>query len=259
MTRSVALLATTAFGLLAPSFAFAASPYDAMIAQHAAANGVPVELVHRVIVRESRYNPRAVNSGNYGMMQIRLGTARGLGYTGSAQGLLDPNTNLTYAVKYLAGAYKVAGGNHHRAVSLYAGGYYYAAKRQGMAIANPRGLTSDAPVFASFTPGATVAPAIAAPVAAPATSGIAPVMSEAGAARAVVAVAPLPGSSEANRAFRAAKAHDAQAAQTSGIAMLPKDASRPRSARNAQQQNPLAGLFGTEKPQPRRATRHRQG
>jgi soluble lytic murein transglycosylase-like protein len=82
-------------------------------------------------MRESRYNPRAVSKGNYGMMQIRLGTARAMGYRGSAAGLLDPNTNMTYAVKYLAGAYRAAGGNHDRAVANYASGYYYQAKRQG--------------------------------------------------------------------------------------------------------------------------------
>ena len=54
-----------------------------MAATHAAANGVPVSLVHRVIMRESRYNARAVSKGNYGIMQIRLGTARGMGYTGT--------------------------------------------------------------------------------------------------------------------------------------------------------------------------------
>ena len=100
-----------------------------MAAMHAAANGVPVSLVHRVIMRESRYNPRAVSKGNYGIMQIRLGTARSMGYTGSAAGLLDPNTNMTYAVKYLAGAYRAAGGNESRAVSLYASGYYSHASR----------------------------------------------------------------------------------------------------------------------------------
>jgi soluble lytic murein transglycosylase-like protein len=104
--------------------------YESMVAAHAQANGVPVELVHRVIVRESRYNPRAVHRGNYGMMQIKLATARGLGYTGTAEGLLDPETNLTYAVRYLAGAYQAAHGNHDRAVAYYAGGYYYVAKRQ---------------------------------------------------------------------------------------------------------------------------------
>ncbi len=104
---------------------------DALIARHAAAQGVPLELAHRVVIRESRYNARAISKGNYGLMQIRLGTARGLGYRGDASGLLDPETNLTYAMKYLAGAFKVAGGNHSRTVSYYSGGYYYAAKRQG--------------------------------------------------------------------------------------------------------------------------------
>jgi hypothetical protein len=37
-----------------------------------------------------------------------------------------------YAVAYLANAYRVAGGNADRAVSLYSSGYYYVAKRQGM-------------------------------------------------------------------------------------------------------------------------------
>ena len=105
--------------------------YASLVASHAQANGLPVSLVHRVIMRESRYNPRAISKGNYGIMQIRLGTARAMGYTGSAAGLLDPNTNMTYAVRYLAGAYRAAGGNHGRAVSLYARGYYNQAKRQG--------------------------------------------------------------------------------------------------------------------------------
>jgi soluble lytic murein transglycosylase-like protein len=100
------------------------SQYDALIARHAAANGVPESLVRRVIMRESRYNHRAVSKGNYGLMQIRLGTARGLGYRGTAAGLLDPDTNMTYAVRYLAGAYRAAGGNHDRAVAYYQSGYY---------------------------------------------------------------------------------------------------------------------------------------
>src|SRR6202521_5286009 len=105
--------------------------YDALVATHAKANGVPEALVHRVIVRESRYQPHLLGrGGTIGLMQIKLATARSLGYTGSAEGLRDPDTNLTYAVRYLAGAYRAANGNHARAVAYYAGGYYYAAKRQ---------------------------------------------------------------------------------------------------------------------------------
>jgi soluble lytic murein transglycosylase-like protein len=107
------------------------SAYEAMVATHAKANGVPEALVHRVIVRESKYNASLIGrGGTIGLMQIKLGTARGLGYTGTAEGLRDPQTNLTYAVKYLAGAFRAANGDHNRAVSYYAGGYYYAAKHQ---------------------------------------------------------------------------------------------------------------------------------
>src|SRR6187402_397793 len=113
---AVAVFATT-------SGAQANSSLQSMAASHAAANGIPMSLMHRVIMRESRYNPRAVSKGNYGIMQIRLGTARAMGYTGSASGLLDPEVNMTYAVKYLAGAYRAAGGNPDRAVALYASGY----------------------------------------------------------------------------------------------------------------------------------------
>ncbi len=109
---------------------------DALIASQAAANGVPEDLVRRVIRRESGGNPRVVSAGNYGLMQIKLATARSMGYTGDAAGLLDPNTNMTYAVKYLAGAYRAAGGNSDRAVHYYASGYYYAGKRKGMFDAN---------------------------------------------------------------------------------------------------------------------------
>jgi soluble lytic murein transglycosylase-like protein len=105
--------------------------YDAMVARHAQANAIPEALVHRVIVRESRYQAGLVGrGGTIGLMQIKLATARSLGYTGTAEGLRDPETNLTYAVKYLAGAYRAANGDHNRAVAYYAGGYYWAAKRQ---------------------------------------------------------------------------------------------------------------------------------
>src|SRR6202167_122485 len=105
--------------------------YDALVATHARANGVPEAVVHRVIVRESGYRPELVGRGGaIGMMQIKLATARGLGYTGDAAGLRDPNTNLTYAVKYLAGAYRAAKGDYDRAVHYFAAGYYYVAKRQ---------------------------------------------------------------------------------------------------------------------------------
>ncbi len=105
---------------------------DALIARHAAANNLPPDLVRRIIKRESGGNPRVVSKGNFGLMQIKLATARSMGYTGTAAGLLDADTNMTYAVKYLAGAYRAADGNANRAVHYYAAGYYYAAKAKGL-------------------------------------------------------------------------------------------------------------------------------
>src|SRR4051794_33020971 len=132
MKQFVFIACFAAAAALFPHSASAQRPqFDAMIATHAQANGVPEALVHRVIVRESRYRPGVVGRGGaIGLMQIKLATARGLGYTGDAAGLRDPNTNLTYAVKYLAGAYHAANGDHARAIRYYAGGYYSAAKRQ---------------------------------------------------------------------------------------------------------------------------------
>jgi hypothetical protein len=49
---------------------------------------------------------------------------------GDAAGLLDPDTNLTYAVKYLAGAYRAAGCDADRAVWYYQRGYYGTTKRK---------------------------------------------------------------------------------------------------------------------------------
>jgi len=125
-------LAAIAALLLSPEAnAQSRAQYESMVATHASANNVPEALVHRVIVRESKYHPNLIGrGGTIGLMQIKLATARGLGYTGDAAGLRDPDTNLAWGVKYLAGAYRVANGDHSRAVRYYASGYYYAAKRQ---------------------------------------------------------------------------------------------------------------------------------
>jgi len=136
----------------------------ALIAKHAAANNLPEDLLRRVIKRESGGNPRVISKGNYGLMQIRLGTARAMGYRGTAAGLLDPDTNMTYAVKYLAGAYHAAGGDHSRAVHYYAAGYYYAAKRKGLLNKSKANPLNE---FASTAAANNNASAAAAPIAGP--------------------------------------------------------------------------------------------
>lgn len=145
MIRLPILAAAFALASCAGAQAQQRAPYEKLVAIHAKANGVPEALVHRVIVRESKYQPALVgHGGTIGLMQIKLATARGLGYTGDADGLRDPETNLTYGVKYLAGAYRAAEHDHDRAVRYFASGYYYVAKRQRL----ERGRASG-PVLAS--------------------------------------------------------------------------------------------------------------
>ncbi|NKB78477.1 lytic transglycosylase domain-containing protein [Ochrobactrum daejeonense] len=124
--------ASVAAGMAFETPADAPKDLDALIAKYSVAYDVPERLVRRVVHRESRFNPAARNGPYWGLMQISHPTARGMGYTGAPKGLLDADTNLKYAVRYLSGAYKVADGNESQAVRYYARGYYYDAKRKGL-------------------------------------------------------------------------------------------------------------------------------
>jgi soluble lytic murein transglycosylase-like protein len=104
----------------------------ALIIKYAAVHDIPESLLHRVIQRESDYNAAARNGPYYGLMQILPQTARTMGYQGPPEGLLNAETNLQYAGRYLRGAWLVSGDNQERAVMWYAKGYYYEAKRQGL-------------------------------------------------------------------------------------------------------------------------------
>lgn len=103
-----------------------------LIVKYADEYDVPVSLVQRVIIRESTHRPHARNGPYYGLMQILPATARSMGFRGSASDLLDAETNLKYAVKYLRGAWMVSDGSEPTAVQWYARGYYYEAKRRGL-------------------------------------------------------------------------------------------------------------------------------
>ncbi|HEV7251760.1 MAG TPA: lytic transglycosylase domain-containing protein [Mesorhizobium sp.] len=105
---------------------------NVLIARYAQHYDVPESLVRRVVKRESNFRPGARNGPYWGLMQILPATARGMGFEGPPSALLDAETNLKYAVKYLRGAYLVAGGDHDQSVRLYARGYYYDAKRKGL-------------------------------------------------------------------------------------------------------------------------------
>lgn len=104
----------------------------ALINRSAAEHQIPASLLHRVIQRESGYNAGARNGPYYGLMQILPQTARTMGYQGAPEGLLDAETNLRYAGRYLRGAWLVSRGDEDEAVGWYARGYYYEAKRLGL-------------------------------------------------------------------------------------------------------------------------------
>ena len=108
--------------------------YNELVASHAQANGVPEALVHRVIVRESRYQPRLVGrGGTIGLMQIKLATARSLGYTGDGRRPARSRHQSHLCGEISRRRLPRRQRRSRRAVHYYASGYYYVAKRQRLA------------------------------------------------------------------------------------------------------------------------------
>lgn len=123
MGRCSGIIALCFMGTLAGTgYSHASSELHTRIARHAAAHGVPVSLARAVVRLESNYRPSAANRGNFGLMQIRLATARSMGYGGGAAGLLHAETNLTYGMRYLAQAWRMSGGDVCGAVMRYQSG-----------------------------------------------------------------------------------------------------------------------------------------
>ena len=102
----------------------------ALIREYAQVHDIPEALLHRVIQRESDYRANARNGPYYGLMQILPETARTMGFRGAPSDLLDAETNLRFAGRYLRGAWIVADGDIDEAVGWYARGYYYEARNR---------------------------------------------------------------------------------------------------------------------------------
>lgn len=102
--------------------------FDAKIHAAADAAGVPWLLLKALVAWESGFDPNAyraepaVNDASRGLCQVLYATAQGLGYTGSPEGLFDPDTSLHYGSRYLAEQYHRAG-NWLGALSAYNGGW----------------------------------------------------------------------------------------------------------------------------------------
>lgn len=104
----------------------------ALIVKYAAVHEIPESLLHRVIQRESDYRASARNGPYWGLMQILPETARTMGFRGQPSDLLDAETNLVYAGRYLRGAWLLSDGDEATAVGWYARGYYYEARDRCM-------------------------------------------------------------------------------------------------------------------------------
>ncbi|HSG95259.1 MAG TPA: transglycosylase SLT domain-containing protein [Afifellaceae bacterium] len=111
-----------------PTAAGGKSHIHRLVGKHARAAGVPVALALAVVQVESNFNPRARGrAGEVGLMQIKPATARAIGYKGSIKALYNPNTNLTWGMKYLAEAHRRGGGSVCGTILKYNAGHF--AKR----------------------------------------------------------------------------------------------------------------------------------
>jgi soluble lytic murein transglycosylase-like protein len=100
------------------------SRYEGLIRQYADQYGVPTELAMAVVRIESNFQPMAKGSaGEIGLMQIKPATAKLMGYKGRASGLYDPETNIRYGMKYLAGANELGDGKLCRTILKYNAGH----------------------------------------------------------------------------------------------------------------------------------------
>jgi soluble lytic murein transglycosylase-like protein len=93
----------------------------------AAAHGVPGARFKGLVTVESDWNPMAIRQevaigdASRGLTQVLLSTARGEGFTGTADDLFDPATNLDVGASYLARQYRRFG-SWDAALAAYNGG-----------------------------------------------------------------------------------------------------------------------------------------
>lgn len=102
--------------------------YDLLIADAAQKYNVPFAWVKGIMWKESSFNPdayrpeRAINDASYGLMQLLLKTARGLGFSGTPDALYDPLINIDLGVKLLGQLIRSYGENLSRVYSAYNSG-----------------------------------------------------------------------------------------------------------------------------------------
>lgn len=96
-------------------------------------NKLPPQLLSSLCYIESSHNPKAVNhddgtGDSLGICQVKLATARFLGFKGSREDLLNAKTNITYSAKYLKYQLNRYDSNVEKAVAAYNAGTYRKAE-----------------------------------------------------------------------------------------------------------------------------------
>lgn len=157
-----------------PQAATGRAVYLDLIAREAALYGLPRDVADAVAQIESGYDPTVIGGvGEIGLMQVRPTTATMLGFMGSLEDLARPEVNVHFGVRYLARAWRLAGGDLCRALMKYRAGhgeeamtplsvtYCERAKAHLAAIDSKLEFEKPVSLFA--------APALAAPMAVPAS------------------------------------------------------------------------------------------
>ena len=72
-----------------------------MIRAAAVSHDISPEIALGLIDVESTFKPTAAKDGNYGLMQIRVATAKAMGFKGNLNELMTPENNVEYGLRYL--------------------------------------------------------------------------------------------------------------------------------------------------------------
>jgi soluble lytic murein transglycosylase-like protein len=115
------------------------------------AHQLPPGLLSAICFIESSHNANAIHhddgrGDSIGICQIKLTTAKMMGYTGTARGLLNPGTNIKYAALYLQKQLMRYGFDSPKAVGAYNTGTFLPG-RDGRFSRNQRYINS---VFKSW-------------------------------------------------------------------------------------------------------------
>lgn len=101
--------------------------WDPLVMAAAIRHGVPVAVLQAIMHRESggrvdAYNPERDNDLSIGLMQVRVSTARGLGYAGSVEGLYKPEENIARGAQLVRQLWDRYRGNLSDVLADYNGG-----------------------------------------------------------------------------------------------------------------------------------------